>query len=250
MKPCVFLVVRIDSTRLTKKALRKISGYSLIEILINRIIKDDKRKLIVCTTDTKNDYELVRFLKKFNVEVFRGNSKDVLQRIFDAAEIYKKKFFVLVDGDDVFCEPQLIDRTFRKLEKTNYDLIEWKNLPFGTSPIGIRTEKLERLIKLKKKSDTDTGGAEIMKKSGLFKTIQLVTNDKKLCRPDIRLSIDYPNDLKLVRKIYRKLKHDFSLIDIIKILDMNPNWLKINEHEKKLYIDHFSKKIKQWKSIT
>ena len=242
MKPCVFLVVRTNSSRLTKKALRKICGKMLIQILVNRIINGDKRELIVCTTRTKNDDELVRILKKANIEIFRGDSKDVLKRICDAAKKYHKRFFVWVDGDDVFCDPNLIDKTFKKLLITNDDYIKWENLPFGTTPIGIRTSKLSKLIKLKKTRNTDTGGGEIMEKSGIFKVRKYTVRNKKLWRPDIRLSVDYPNDLKLVRMIYKKLKQNFSLLDIIQILEKNPEWLKINEREKMLYVEHFLRK--------
>ena len=49
---------------------------------------------------------------------------------------------------------------------------------------------------------------------------------------NIRLTIDYPEDLELISMIYEKLnleKQFFTSVDIIEFLEKNPDSMRINE---------------------
>ena len=50
-----------------------------------------------------------------------------------------------------------------------------------------------------------------------------------------RLTLDTKEDFIFLKKIYEKLKNknDFSLIDILKFIDKNKNYLRINGKTKK-----------------
>jgi len=244
MNCIIFVTVRTASTRLPQKALLKIKNKPLIKILIDRIrTSKNIKKIIVCTTDHKSDDKLTKFLQNNNVEVFRGDAIDILSRLFFAAKKYKAKQFVVVEGDDLYCDPSLIDKTCERLCQTDNEFLMWENLPFGVSPIGIKTDRLSILVKNKLTKNTETGWGQFIIKSGLFNVGRLRPNKKKLMRPDIRLSIDYKEDFELAKKIYENLPEKFSLTDIIEILDKNPEWLKINESVKKKYEQNFKKKM-------
>ena len=240
----VFVTVRTASSRLPKKALMKIDQKPLIKILLDRIqYSQNARKIVVCTTKNKSDDKLARFIKKNNVEVFRGDNKDIINRLFRAAKKYQADMFIVVEGDDVFCEPHLIDKTCLELAKGRYDFLLWEGLPFGVSPLGIRTKNLENLIRAKRTKDTETGWGKFIIESGFFKVGKLQSRYKKWARPDIRLSVDYPEDVELVKKIYENLPSNFSLTDIITLLEGNPRWQKINESVKAAYKKNFEKKM-------
>ena len=54
-----------------------------------------------------------------------------------------------------------------------------------------------------------------------------------LNRPEIRLTVDYPEDMELTRKIYAVLfpqNPNFNTRELIRFLDERPQWLKINSH--------------------
>lgn len=244
MNCVVFVTVRTTSIRLPKKALLQIKERPLIKILLDRISESRQiKKIVVCTTNQKSDDVLVKFLQSNKIEVFRGDNVDVLNRLYLAAKKYKAKQFVVVEGDDIFCDPELIDKTCKKLSKTDYEFLTWKNLPFGVSPLGIKTNKLEDLIKNKKIKNTETGWGRFIIESGLFKVGQLSPDNRKLIRPEIRLSIDYKEDFQLAKKIIESLPEKFSLQNILNLLDKNPSWLNINEQVKKKYERNFTKKM-------
>jgi spore coat polysaccharide biosynthesis protein SpsF len=244
MNCVIFLTVRTSSSRLPKKALLEIDHTPLIKILIDRI-KTCKyaKNIIACTTKDKSDNDLVQFLENNDIEVFRGDNKDILNRLYLAAKKYDAKQFVVVEGDDVFCEPLLIDKTCKELSKNKYDFLYWENLPFGVSPLGIKTRKLEKLVQAKKTKNTETGWGKIIIESGFFNVGKISPRNKKWIRPDLRLSVDYRQDFDLVKKIYENLPSQFSLTDIIELLDENQEWQKINESVKVKYKQNFEKKM-------
>jgi spore coat polysaccharide biosynthesis protein SpsF len=245
MSCVVFITVRSASTRLPKKTLRKINGKPLIQNLVERLSKiHSVKEVIVCTTIEKSDNELVKYLQKIGVKTFRGSSTDILGRLYQAALKWKLKHFIVVEGDDLFCDSDLIKKTCQLLKKSNYEFIYWKNLPLGVTSFGIKTKPLFKLIKKFSTKNVETGWGSFILKSGVFKVGALKQDDYRLERPDIRLTIDYPEDLQLARKIIKNLPINFSLLDIISILDENNEWLKINENMKQKYWKNFTSKTK------
>jgi spore coat polysaccharide biosynthesis protein SpsF len=241
---CFVLVpVRTESSRLPKKALLPIRKVPLILNFINRLKKYQfLEKIVVCTTELQSDDELVTLLKQNQIDVFRGSDVDILDRLYSAAIKHDYDFFVVAEGDDFFCDINFIKLTCHKLENTDIDFVYWKNAPFGSTPLGIKTERLGELIKKKKMKNTETGWGKFIVESGLFRVEIMSPVSKKLQRPDIRLSIDYREDFELAGKILEIIPRDFSLDDVIDVIDKNPYLLKINEKVKQKYVDNFEKK--------
>lgn len=238
----VFVPVRTESSRLPKKALLPIKKVPLILNFINRLKKHQfLEKIVVCTTELQSDDELVTLLEQNQIDVFRGSNVDILDRLHSAAIKYDCDFFVVAEGDDFFCDINFIKLTCQKLESTDVDFVYWNNAPFGSTPLGIKTERLGELIKKKKKKNTETGWGKFIVESGLFRVEIMSPASKRLQRPDIRLSIDYREDLELAEEILEIIPHDFSLDDVIDVIDKNPYLLKINEGVKQKYIDNFEK---------
>ena len=86
MKPAIFIGVRMKSTRLPRKALLEINGKTITEHLIDRLKLARLPQLIVlCTSDIREDTPLVDIAKKNDIECFRGNAEDKLDRYLNAA---------------------------------------------------------------------------------------------------------------------------------------------------------------------
>ena len=51
-----------------------------------------------------------------------------------------------------------------------------------------------------------------------FKIVKILP-DKSLCRNDMRLTVDYPEDLVLCRNVFSRFKNDAPLIDVKKIVN-------------------------------
>ena len=237
----IFLIVRSNSSRLEKKALRKIGGVPLI-LILNKRIQKKNREIIVCTTSAKSDNKLCSILRKNRIKFFRGYEDNILGRIVDASKEFKIEKCVIVEGDDLFCDPKIIDKTFREINSSKAEIVIWNELPFGTSATGLKLKKLKKIVKENDTSKIETGWIKYLIETKLLFVKTLSPKNQKIRRPEIRLSVDYKEDLALARKLIRMLPERFTLEGIIDIFDKDDKISKINESVKEKYQKNFEKK--------
>ena len=240
MKTAAFIPVRLSSTRLPGKALLKINGKPCIQYLVERI-KTIKNldEIILCTTTNSSDDEIAKFAKKMKIDVFRGSEKDILDRFKNAALKFEVENIINIDGDDIFCEPEFIQKTIDELKKNKFDYIYWENLPLGTTPIGIKTSALIEICNLKNTGNTETGWGKFFTETNMFNIKSMTVNKKELLDQTIRLTLDYSEDLMLFQQILNNLKWPFDLIDIIKLLNNRQDIKNLNNSVKEVYWKNF-----------
>jgi spore coat polysaccharide biosynthesis protein SpsF len=119
-----FITVRTASSRLPKKALLKLKGKTVLEHLIERVkCVRHPVQIVVCTT-TLNEDDVLRDIAANNaVACYRGSSADKLARWLGAAREFGVDYFVTVDGDDLFCDPHLIDLAIRQVRTEPCDFL-------------------------------------------------------------------------------------------------------------------------------
>ena len=246
MKKAIFITVRTGSTRLPEKALLKINERSTIELVIDRVKRSQKAEIIVlCTTESKNDDVLCEIAKKNVILFFRGSAEDKLIRWKGAAEKYDVEFFVTSDGDDLLCDPELIDLAFEQYERSGADFVEAKDVPCGGFTYGIKVSALNKVCEIKESTDTEMMWVYFTD-TGLFKTEMLQNIPKVLQRPEIRMTLDYDDDLKFFKVIFDHFADNpaFTLRDVVKYLDENPDVIKINQYLQERFLDNQKSKTK------
>lgn len=255
MRTAVFITVRMKSTRLPKKALLEIKGRTTIEHLIDRIKSAKLHDLVVlCTSTHPDDKILAELAKKSGIEAFRGSPEDKLERYLKAAKKYGVDFIVNVDGDDILCDPTLIDRTIEHFKRTEADCIIWRGFPVGAVPTGIKVGALEKVCEIKDEKDTEVWGGYFTD-TDLFK-VEYLDAEEELRHPEIRMTLDYPEDLKFFKAIFERLYvpgRIFSLREVIELLKKSPDIAEINKHKQEEYmriIEKLAKKIKLRKRKT
>lgn len=248
------ITARLKSKRLPLKILKKIGHKALIHFMVDRI-KQSKNinKIIVCTSNLKQDNDLVNLCKKKTIDYFCGDPEDVLKRLYDAAIFYKLDYIVNITADCPLVEPEYIDLIVKKYKKKKFDLIRAFDLPHGSFSYGIKVSALKKILDIKLKKDTEVW-ERYFTHSGLFRIHDLKVK-KKHTYPGLRMTVDYYEDLLLIRKIYKylKTKSFFSLSDIINLFKKKPGLLKINDKCGKKFIKkynseskiRFNKKIKR-----
>jgi len=233
MKKAIFITVRTGSTRLPKKALLEINGLATIQHLIRRVKKSKNADLIVlCTTNLQEDRVLCDIAQKEGIEFFQGSVDDKLERWKGAAEKFNVEFFVTADGDDLFCEPELIDSAFLQYKRNKSDFIKSDGLVAGAFTYGIKTSALQKVCEMKDTNDTEMMWVYFLD-TGLFKCEDLESVDKIYKRPEIRATLDYKDDFMFFKSVIEnisKQKEYFNLRDIISFLDKNSELIKINQY--------------------
>ena len=239
----IFILVRLSSTRLPSKALLKIQNKPCLQYLIERIKKiEEIDSVVLCTTKNTIDDKIEKLAQDMNIHVFRGSEIDVLERLKDAALEYKVDNIVSVDGDDIFCESEFVISTIKELKETNADYISWKNLPLGTTPIGIKVSALVKICDQKITQNTETGWGKFFTDSGLCKIKYLTNTDSEYAGPDIRLTLDYPEDFQLFEQIIKNVNEPYKLKDIIRFLRERKDIRELNEEVKEEYWKNFKEK--------
>ncbi|RLG57818.1 MAG: acylneuraminate cytidylyltransferase [Hadesarchaea archaeon] len=249
MKTIVLIAVRMKSSRLPKKAIVDIEGKSLIEHLIDRLkscrVPD---KIVLCTSTHPDDEILADIAKRKGIGCFRGSEEDVLERFIQAAKNENADVIVRVTGDNPLTDPVYLDKAVIHHLKTDAEYTFIEGLPRGTECEVMSTKALEKCRKMALNPELSEYMTLYFKASNLFKTEKIVA-EPNVKRPKYRLTVDTPEDLKLIREIFKKLytgDSSFPLSDVVKLLDENPSLVNINAHlrPKKVKMEFVDKKMK------
>jgi Spore coat polysaccharide biosynthesis protein F, CMP-KDO synthetase homolog len=175
----IFITVRMGSTRLPNKALKKIGDKTSIEFLINRLrYSSFFDNIVLCTTNLSRDDVLVEIARKNKIDYYRGSEEDKLLRWLGAVNKYKVEFFVTADGDDSFCEPYLIDLAFKQYKRNKSDYIQSTGIICGAFTNGISSNAIKQVCEVKDTSDTEMIWPYFTD-TGLFKVEELEEVPKK-----------------------------------------------------------------------
>ena len=247
MKKGILVCARTGSTRLPNKMVADINGRSAIQYLLERMqTSKNYDELIFCTTHLKEDNVLENITKGMNIFCFRGSIEDKMDRWYKAALEYNIDYFVNVDGDDLFCEPELIDLAFDQYEKNDHDFVKCDEgkLVAGIFTFGMKTVALDKLCKLKTTKDNEAAWLSFHTMD-IIDSVLLQNIPDIYYRPEIRATLDYREDLSFFRTIIKHFdKHhikNYSLKDIILFLDENAETIDINLFRHKDYLENQNK---------
>ena len=248
----VFIPIRLNSVRLPHKHLLELAGKSVLKHLIERLERANKiRKIIVCTTNSTSDDELIEYLNRENILYFRGDEKDILKRFLDAAHYFKTDVIIDVEGDKIYTDPFFVDQIVEEMENTDYDFVIGNDSKIkfnpanhfihGFIPAGIRTTALEKICKFKKANNTETGYKEFFLIPNLFKTNFVVINTDSELSKNIRLTLDYKEDYDLAKIVFNELGNHFSFNDIIQLFKEKPQLLEITSELIRKWEENYKK---------
>ena len=243
MKIGYLLIGRLKSTRLPNKLLLDIKGKPVISHLLDRLKLTKKvDEIIICTSSVEQDKPLAKIAKDNNVKCFFGDPDDVLLRMFDAANKYNLDYILTITADSPFVDPSYADAIVDTYQKTGADLVRQFDLPHGVFSYGIKVEALKKVIELKDTSDTEVWG-RYFTDTGIFNVVDFEVTNSFHKRPGMRMTLDYPEDLKFFEVIFDALykeDHIFSLDEILSFLDANPDVVNINKLCEQKFLKKFN----------
>lgn len=226
---------RSGSVRLSKKVLKRVCGISFLEHEIRRVLRSRSiDTLVVATTRLRADDAVERIAKRSGVQCFRGSEEDVLDRYYQAAASYGISDVVRLTGDCPLIDPEVIDKVVGCYKKHpgRYDYVSNVMPPSFPDGMDVEVFSFSVLDRIKRSAvsaeDLEHVTLYLLDRPGEFR-IGNVANDADLS--GIRLTLDEPGDLVLIRAIFRKLypkNRNFSLSDILALLWDNPAFRKIN----------------------
>lgn len=243
----IIIQARIGSSRLPGKILKELNGKPLLWHVVERC-KSSKsvNKVVVATTTEKDDDLIEKMCRDYNIPFFRGDQNNVLSRYYGAAKKFKFKTIGRITSDCPLIDPAAINKCFSDFKKQNCDYIS--NVVPGkrTYPIGLSVEifSLQALKKAFKEASLGYEKEHVTpyiweNKGKKFKLGRIVTAPASLIR-NYRLTVDYPEDFRLINTIYSKFPNH-KIIPIrkaIKFLDDHPKIAAINAKSEQKYHSH------------
>jgi spore coat polysaccharide biosynthesis protein SpsF len=226
----------MGSTRFPGKVLQDIAGKPMLWHVIDRVQHARRiNGIVLATTTLPEDELIVQFAKEYNFPVFRGSAEDVLDRFYQAAKEKQGQYIVRVCGDSPLIDPEIIDKLIQYYAQEKYDYVNnWKVYPEGVHAEVFSFEIMEQAWKeAKKASEREHVTPFLYNNPQRFKTGNLNTDTPF---PPIRLVVDHPCDIEVVRAVYARLWKGkvFHLKDICGLYAKEPEIFTANSDIPKL----------------
>jgi len=250
----VFLTVRYTSARLPGKCLRKIGGLSVLEHLIRRLQITGLTPIICTSTDLSDDI-IIDEANRLQVKYFRGSLLNKIQRWSDCASKFGFSYAHILDADDPFFDTEEVIESIAQFQNLGIDLLKTsKRSDSGFASVGmsISADFLSVLAMRTKKlasSDLDVIPWALIT-SNLDKI--RIKSDNVLINQEIelRLTLDYPEDLDLLDILAKKFGPLGKRIDIENYLVDNVELRKLNAHRTSDFLKNKSLSLEENFGIT
>lgn len=248
MKVSAVIQTRMGSNRFPGKVMVKLNEENkVLDYVINQLkFCKSIKNLIIATTYLEQDDIIVEYAKKNNLEYFRGDPLDVLDRYYKCAKEFSLDVIVRITSDAPFQDPAIVDEVISKFQENNCDFAS--NNIIRTYPIGIDTEvfsfnTLEKTWKEAKLPSEREHVTTFMKKNNEIFKIYNLENKEKI--PIYKLTIDRKEDLEFLKKIATSInKEPILMNDIYQLFTQKPEILELY-NDKMDQTEGYNKSLKE-----
>jgi len=226
----------MGSSRLPGKVLADVEGVPALTRLIRRLrrarLLDDA---VLATTTSPADDVLVEWARAERVTVFRGSEDDVLGRVVGAQRAARSDIVVEVTGDCTLIDPELIDLGIETFYANDCDVVANVRVPSFPQGADVQVFRLEALAHVATTIDDPVVREHVSlyfyEHPELYRIIHMLA-PRQLREPELRLQLDYAEDLEFIRQVYRRLgpAHGdaFGVAEILELLAAEPALRAIN----------------------
>lgn len=227
MKTVLYVIGRLNSTRIPKKNLLDLNGTPMIVRTINQLKKiKGIDELCLATTDMEIDDELVTVVEAEGVRVYRGDAEYVLDRVYNAALEDSADIILYAGGDGPLIDHKIYTNAL-SFFKTN-DLNFLTSYEPQTFPGGYDFNIID-FESLKYAYDNAVAPTQKINMFSYFSFNE--TNIKKYNfthygenLSHLHFSLDFPEDIpffKLIFKLIDSQNMDITLINTLALIGSN-----------------------------
>ena len=234
----VLIVVsaRMQSTRCPGKAVANLAGRPLLWHLLTRLVSLGGPDRVVLATSVQRENDvLAEIAEELGVSAFRGDEDDVLGRHLEVARLWEADNVVRVTGDNPLTDLPLVEQLARRHVEAGGD---YTYVPGDALFMGILSEVISRrALETSHREGEDRHRSELVtlfikENPDRFHILQEKL-DEGLYRPDYRLTVDEPDDLVLMQRIFDRLYRPGAILETreaIRLLDEEPRLRETNAH--------------------
>lgn len=241
-KVAAVLACRAESDRLYGKPMQLVGGKPIIQHLVDRLeLVDGIQEIVLAVADTPSKSIFIDYAEENGYPYVVGSEPDVLERLIDGARAVDAETIVRVTTENPYLYWESVDDLIKRHRENGNDLTTMESLPSGTHAEIISRAALEQShADGEDRHRSELCTLYINENPDIF-DIETVGAPESLSRPGVRLTVDYPSDLIMVREVFDGVCTDdrpVSLETIIRYLEDNPDVVAINTenpNETRLY---------------
>ncbi|KAB7519449.1 N-acetylneuraminate synthase family protein [Halosegnis rubeus] len=228
------LACRSESTRLYGKPLQLVGEEPILSHQISQLRKVNAiDEIVLAISDTPSKAAFIKFADKNNLSYIVGDENDVLGRIVEAGRTSGADLVVRTTTENPFLFYEAIDRVVEHAIAENADLAVTRDLPLGSFAEVISLRALHRAHEFGEDRHRSELVTSFITEHPESFDIVGIEPPETVRRPDVRLTVDNPCDLMLVRELWERVsEHDdpYDLETILQYYD-NENLSTINEEK-------------------
>lgn len=244
MRVVASIEARMGSSRLPGKVLTDIAGAPALSRMVRRLRRCESLDgIILATSVNAADDVLAAWAEMEGIPVHRGSEEDVLARVVGAHQQASSDIIVEICGDCPLIDAEVIDIAVATFLQNDADVVSntaRPGFPQGADAQVFRRVALEHVAeRISDPAVREHVSLYFYENPAQYRIIHLAP-PPRWRSPDLRLQLDYPEDLAFIRALYGRLEPEygdaFGLDEILALLIREPDLAKINAHcvEKKV----------------
>lgn len=208
----IILQARFASTRLPGKALQPIDRWTVLEHCLRRLKWSAVAPVVLATTERPDDDPLAALARRLGVQVFRGETDDVLERYVAAARAFNFDLIVRATGDNPATDIDAPGRLLAAIRDGRADYAMEDGLPYGAAVEAVTCEALVRAARqASAPEDREHVTPFVRRNTDSFRVLRL-SAPAPLCRPDLRVTVDTQSDLAYVRDLFARTRRQMPTL--------------------------------------
>lgn len=223
---------RLSSSRLPGKVLAPVLGVPMLGRQLERVARARIDRVVVATSTEPSDDPIERYLASAGFTCFRGSLDDVLDRMYQAARGERAEHVIRLTADCPLIHHAIIDAVVAEHLAGGFDYTS--NTLRRTYPHGVDCEvmsfaALERAWREARAAPAREHVTTHILSHGEQFRLGSVEHGEDWS--GYRWTVDYPEDLSLVRAIFERLypsSPDFSIDDVVALFAREPELAAIN----------------------
>jgi spore coat polysaccharide biosynthesis protein SpsF len=218
---------RAGGSRLYGKPLQNLDrGVTILDaILQGAQAGSELHDVVLGIAEGVENLHFIDFAHKYKVGYILGDEKDVLWRLIQCARAGRATDVFRITTECPFIPWEFLGEAWRRHCEEDNDFTVIDHLPTGVGFEIFRAEVLELShAKGNERERSELCSLYMLNHLADFR-VGLIEPPPALKRPDLRLTVDYAEDLILCQAVYRALKHlapRIPVADIIAYIDAHP----------------------------
>lgn len=223
---------RMSSRRFPGKVLEPLGGRPMLLEQVARVGRSRLDAVVVATSAEPSDDALADAVRSAGVAVHRGALDDVLDRVRQAAVAHGARHVVRLTADCPLIDHRIVDAVVERHLESGADYTSntlTRSYPDGQDVEVVRIESLETACReATRPYDREHVTPYVYTRPERFR-LASVESPEDLSA--LRWTVDYPEDLVVVREIFDRLsarRPDFGLAEMLELCAARPELARIN----------------------